>query len=55
MHFDVVVTEVADEVARLERLGATVIAREAEPTVEEVVVMGDPEGNEFCVIKAPSS
>jgi predicted enzyme related to lactoylglutathione lyase len=52
MHFDLVVTEVAVEVARLEQLGATIIAREAEPTAYEIVVMGDPEGNEFCVIKA---
>ncbi len=52
MHFDVVVDVVPDEVARLESLGATVIAREAEPTPYETVVMADPTGNEFCVIRA---
>jgi predicted enzyme related to lactoylglutathione lyase len=42
----------ATEVARLERLGATSIAR-----VDEGgsfwTVMGDPEGNEFCVLRGP--
>ncbi len=52
MHFDVVVDRVADEVDRLVGLGASVIAREAEPTPYETVVMGDPEGNEFCVVRA---
>ncbi len=35
---------VADEVARLEGLGARVLVRGAELTV-----MADPEGNEYCV------
>ncbi|MEM7323554.1 MAG: VOC family protein [Actinomycetota bacterium] len=52
MHLDVVVDRVAVEVARLERLGAAVIAREVEPTPYETVVMVDPEGNEFCVVRA---
>ena len=34
----------ADEVARLETLGATVIRRDA-----AITGMRDPEGNEFCV------
>jgi predicted enzyme related to lactoylglutathione lyase len=42
----------ATEVARMERLGATAITR-----VEEGgsfwTVMGDPEGNEFCVLRGP--
>ena len=42
----------ASEVARLEQLGATAIAR-----VDEGgsfwTVMGDPEGNEFCVLRGP--
>lgn len=51
MHFDIVVDAVDDEVERLIGLGATVIGREVEPTPEETVVMADPEGNEFCVIR----
>ncbi|NOX28497.1 MAG: VOC family protein [Actinobacteria bacterium] len=51
MHFDVVVDDVEVEVERLGSLGASVLAREAEPTTEETVVMADPEGNEFCVIR----
>jgi glyoxalase superfamily protein len=42
----------ASEVARLEQLGATAITR-----VDEGgsfwTVMGDPEGNEFCVLRGP--
>ena len=37
-----------DEVARLERLGATVARRYQHHTV-----MADPEGNEFCVEPGP--
>jgi len=46
MHFDLRAPggRVADEVARLERLGATVMT-----PGDELVVMQDPEGNEFCV------
>ncbi len=51
MHFDVVVSQVENEVGRLEQLGARVVAREAEPTLYETVVMSDPEGNEFCIIQ----
>jgi hypothetical protein len=42
----------ASEVARLEKIGATSITR-----VDEGgsfwTVMGDPEGNEFCVLRGP--
>jgi hypothetical protein len=41
--------QVADEVARLERLGATVAGRHG----SHLVVMRDPEGNEFCVEPGP--
>jgi len=51
MHFDLVTPDVEPEVQRLIGLGATVLSREVEPTAEETVVMADPEGNEFCVIK----
>jgi len=40
----------AAEVARLERLGATVTGRHPDLTV-----MADPEGNEFCVEPGPAA
>jgi Glyoxalase-like domain len=40
---------VADEVARLERLGATVLQR-----YEHHTSLQDPEGNEFCVEPGPA-
>ena len=51
VHFDLRAPgATADEVARLERLGATVLERH-----EHHVVMQDPEGNEFCVEPGPAS
>ncbi|GAA3751085.1 putative enzyme related to lactoylglutathione lyase [Spinactinospora alkalitolerans] len=50
MHLDLVVDDMNAEVARLVRLGAV---QQGEPFTESghrVAVMGDPEGNEFCVI-----
>ena len=46
MHFDLRAPggRIQDEVARLERLGATTLRQG-----EDLVVMHDPEGNEFCV------
>ena len=45
MHFDLRAPHgVPEEVARLQSLGATVFA-----THGDLVVMQDPEGNEFCV------
>jgi hypothetical protein len=45
MHFDLrAPAAVADEVERLTGLGATVVADQG-----DLVVMRDPEGNEFCV------
>ena len=44
IHLDLRCASRADEVARLERLGASV--RDVRPTY---TVMLDPEGNEFCV------
>jgi Glyoxalase-like domain len=44
MHFDLRAPgPIPDEVRRLEGLGATVLGE------EPIVVMADPEGNEFCV------
>ncbi|HTT52188.1 MAG TPA: VOC family protein [Streptosporangiaceae bacterium] len=49
VHFDLRAPgPVADEVARLERLGATAVTRDPHLTV-----MRDPEGNEFCVEAGP--
>jgi Glyoxalase-like domain len=51
MHFDLRAPgPLADEVARLERLGATVFDQHQHNTV-----MQDPEGNEFCVEPGPVS
>ncbi len=52
MHLDVVVDDVDPEVARLVDLGASIVADAVDGDPYETVVMGDPEGNEFCVIKA---
>ena len=50
MHFDLRAPgPVRAEVARLEELGATVVARHTGHTV-----MADPEGNEFCVEPGPA-
>lgn len=49
MHFDLRAPgTVEEEVARLERLGATVLCRHAHNTE-----MADPEGNVFCVEPGP--
>jgi predicted enzyme related to lactoylglutathione lyase len=51
LHIDIIVgDEIAQEVDRLERLGAR---RLTEPIVEvgtSWMVMADPEGNEFCLV-----
>jgi catechol 2,3-dioxygenase-like lactoylglutathione lyase family enzyme len=45
LHFDLrAMDTIEQEVARLQALGATVVA-----TSPELVFMRDPEGNEFCV------
>jgi hypothetical protein len=49
IHFDLRAPgPMADEVRRLEGLGATVLRGDAELTT-----MADPEGNEFCVEPGP--
>jgi hypothetical protein len=51
VHFDLRAPgALADEVARVERLGAVVARR-----YPDLVVMADPEGNEFCVEPGPES
>jgi predicted enzyme related to lactoylglutathione lyase len=50
MHFDLRAPgPVNEEVARLEKLGARVLERH-----QHLVVMQDPEGNEFCVEPGPA-
>lgn len=53
LHLDLRPDNQAAEVARLEKLGAKQIdiGQSAEPTCTWVV-MADPEGNEFCVLKS---
>jgi Glyoxalase-like domain len=52
LHFDLRPSDQAAEVARLEELGATraSVGQEADVTW---VVLADPDGNEFCVLRAP--
>jgi hypothetical protein len=51
VHFDLRAPgAMQDEVARLERLGATVLRRHLHN-----IEMADPEGNEFCVEPGPAS
>ena len=52
MHLDLFTGEQAEEVARLEGLGATVVRHHEDPD-DDYVVMRDPEGNEFCVCLVP--
>jgi len=53
VHMDVRASaSIASEVARLEALGASVLQRVAEDG-SYWTVMGDPEGNEFCVLRGP--
>jgi predicted enzyme related to lactoylglutathione lyase len=45
VHFDLRAADIEAEVDRLTKLGASVLRR----TDDDLVVMQDPEGNEFCV------
>ena len=56
MHFDLSPDDQAVEVARIEGLGGKriEIGQSADPATTWVV-MADIEGNEFCVLKSPSS
>ena len=50
-HLDLFVNDAEEEVERLVRLGASVLARHEGYYV--TTVMGDPENNEFCVVQRP--
>lgn len=56
LHFDLRPDDQELEVARLEKLGAKriEIGQSADPNTTWVV-MADPEGNEFCVLKSSTS
>jgi predicted enzyme related to lactoylglutathione lyase len=50
MHLDLLVDDVVQEVRRLESLGATRLTETARQEFGQTwYVLGDPEGNEFCV------
>lgn len=51
MHLDMVVPDVHAEVTRLLRLGAVQQREPYEEFGHRLVVMADPEGNEFCVVQ----
>jgi predicted enzyme related to lactoylglutathione lyase len=53
MHLDMQVADVAAEVDRLTALGATVIDPAHDDDGFLTVVLADPQGNEFCVIRPP--
>jgi predicted enzyme related to lactoylglutathione lyase len=40
------------EVERIRALGATIVADQRDPDGSGWVVMADPEGNEFCVLRS---
>src|SRR5438067_1992437 len=53
LHLDLRPDDQAAEVARLESLGATRVDIGQQPDVKWVV-LADPEGNEFCVLRSSS-
>ena len=54
MHMDLVVADHAAETARLVGLGARVLTPALAEDGHVVVVLADPEGNEFCVVESPA-
>jgi predicted enzyme related to lactoylglutathione lyase len=52
IHFDIHTDDLEAEVARLERLGATVVDRQWVDHPGSWIVMRDPAGMEFCVVWA---
>ncbi len=52
VHIDLYTTDREGEVARLEALGATQLPWVYEEGHDHIV-MGDPDGNEFCVVQSP--
>ena len=54
MHIDLVVADGEIEVARLVALGARVLTPAFAEEGHVLVVLADPEGNEFCVVESPA-
>jgi hypothetical protein len=50
VHIDLYTTDEVAEAARIEALGATRLWVSEDPD-DEFIVLGDPEGNEFCVCR----
>jgi len=55
MHLDMHVPDVETEVARLVALGAIVIDPPHDDAGFLTAILADPQANEFCVIKPPTS
>jgi predicted enzyme related to lactoylglutathione lyase len=56
MHMDLLVADLAQEVLRLEGLGATRVTPDARHEFGQTwFVLADPEGNEFCVAQEPGA
>ena len=53
MHLDIQVLDVNAEAERLTALGATVVQPEHDDDGFLTVVLADPQGNEFCVLRPP--
>jgi predicted enzyme related to lactoylglutathione lyase len=51
LHLDIEVDELDPAIARVEELGGSVIRSTRTEYGYDFAVMGDPEGNEFCLIK----
>lgn len=51
-HVDLEADDIEREIDRLCALGAVLISRSFPPGGAKAAVMGDPEGNEFCVAEA---
>ena len=55
MHLDVFADDFRSDLRRLEALGATTLVPEhVESDGTRLTVLADPEGNEFCLLAAPS-
>lgn len=51
LHLDIEVTELEPAIARVEQLGGNVIQPLRTEYGYDFAIMGDPEGNEFCLIR----
>jgi predicted enzyme related to lactoylglutathione lyase len=51
LHLDIEVTELDPAIARVESLGGSVIRPVQTEYGYDFAIMGDPEGNEFCLIR----